>query len=135
MPRRPAPHRSKSVSSRSPCVRILGSVAQAFFNTPTLNEPSDLVAVLVHHHHVRVALDADVGQVDETAARRPLKASAYVTLFCRMFFQRGCSLALSPITTRIGVPFTEAILFLSPPSVGSTATSAFTLSGRASSTL
>src|SRR3954454_3788918 len=72
MPRRPPPHRSTSVLSPSswpsPCVRIVGSIAQAFFDQPVLNEPGDLIAVLVHHHHVRVALDARVGQVDEIKA-------------------------------------------------------------------
>src|SRR3954452_17445493 len=44
------------------------SVAQTLLDQPALNELGDLVAVLVHHHHVRVALDADVGQVDEIDA-------------------------------------------------------------------
>src|SRR3982751_961498 len=45
--------------------KFFGSVAQAFFHQPVLNERSDLVAVLVHHHHVRVALDARIRQVDQ----------------------------------------------------------------------
>src|SRR5687767_2411441 len=35
---------------------------------PILDETGDLVAVLVHHDHVRVAADADLRQVDDLIA-------------------------------------------------------------------
>src|SRR5712671_3555389 len=40
------------------------SLDQAPPHQPFLNDLGDLRVVLVLHHHVRIALDADVGQVD-----------------------------------------------------------------------
>src|SRR6185436_2549141 len=42
---------------RMRCIFRSPSVAQTFFDQPALDELGDLVAVLVHHHHVRIALE------------------------------------------------------------------------------
>ena len=50
---------------------------EALADQPLVDQFGDLVAVLVHHHHVRVALDADVGQVEKSTLPPPaLNASA-----------------------------------------------------------
>src|SRR5215510_5012956 len=47
---------------------ITALVSQAFGCEPLLDQVGDLIAVLVHHHHVGIALDADVGQIDHIDA-------------------------------------------------------------------
>src|SRR5215510_12464152 len=43
-------------------------VRQSFAGEPLLDQIGDLITVPVHHHHVGVALDADVGQIDHIDA-------------------------------------------------------------------
>ena len=44
------------------------SIDKPFADQPFLDHLGDLVAILVHHHHVGVALDADVREVDQVDA-------------------------------------------------------------------
>jgi hypothetical protein len=112
------------------------SFRQALADQPLLNEVGYLVTIPVHHDHVGIAPDTGVRQIDDIDAaaggreRRRVVDTALADLGpARMV------LGVVAVDTRIGVFLIEATLLRSPPSVGSTATSALTLSGRASSTL
>src|SRR5690349_17042409 len=70
-----APVRIRRMSSLF--LRVL--VAQPLAHEPLLDQLRDLIAVLVHHHHVRISLDADIGQIDQIeAAARGLERLAIV---------------------------------------------------------
>jgi hypothetical protein len=52
----------------------LGGSQSSLRQQPCAYKPGDLVAVLVDHHHVQIALDTQVGQIDKVdAAARALQ--------------------------------------------------------------
>src|SRR5215510_5571083 len=46
----------------------LPSLVKPLLLQPSLDHTRDLIAVAVHHHHVRVAADADLRQIDHVIA-------------------------------------------------------------------
>jgi hypothetical protein len=109
------------------------SFRQSLADQPFLDEIGDLVAVPVHHDHVGITFEAHLGQVvDVHAAARGLEHIGVIDDAPGDLDQRGWVLTLSPYIMSTGRALDRGDLLLSPPSVGSTATSALTLSGRAS---
>src|SRR5215210_9538495 len=55
---------SVAISASTMRMEVLLSINEPFRDQPLLNHLGDLGVILVLHHHVRVALDADLREID-----------------------------------------------------------------------
>jgi hypothetical protein len=103
---------------------------------PFLDETGNGVAVAVHHDHVGIALDAHVREIDDIdMASGGLENACIIDAGLADFRPARMILGVVAVDDEDRRGLDRGALLRSPPTVGSTATRALTLSGRASSAL
>jgi hypothetical protein len=107
------------------------SIRQALADQPLLDDVGDLHVVFVLHHHVAVALDANLGKVDPVD--RTSRGLDRVGILGVDLFERRPARTPNSISTRMS--FSLGALATIPAVADSTATMALILSGRCSATL